>query len=80
SLDLPPDQLGKQLIALLDFNLKISKPMITDLVTVQAQMEGQTDVKAVADQAAATSDMVSSMAVGTQLATLDGNNIVSKLH
>ena len=28
----------------------------------------------------ATSDMVSSMAVGTQLATLQGENIVSKLH
>lgn len=80
SLDLPPDQLGKQMIALLDFNLKISKPMITDLVTVQAQVEGQTDIKVVADQATATSDMVSSMAVGTQMATLDGNNIVSKLH
>ena len=31
-------------------------------------------------QALATSDMVSSMAVGTQLATLQGENIVSKLH
>ncbi|POA20954.1 DUF945 domain-containing protein [Pseudomonas sp. FW300-N1A1] len=80
SMDLPEDQLVRQLIALLDFNLHISKPMITDLVSVQAQLEGQTDAKAIAEQATATSDMVSGMAVGTQLATLDGNNIVSKLH
>ncbi len=80
SLDLPVDQLVLQLIALLDLNLQVSKPMITDLVSLQALAEGQTDAKAIAEQALATSDMVSSMAVGTQLATLSGDNIVSKLH
>lgn len=80
SLDLPVDQLVLQLIALLDLNVQVSKPMITDLVSLQALAEGQTDAKAIAEQALATSDMVSSMAVGTQLATLQGDNIVSKLH
>lgn len=79
SMDLPPDELGRQLLALLEFNVKVSKPMLVDLATVQAQMEGQTDAKLIADQALATSDMFSAMAVGTQLATLEGNDVVTKL-
>ncbi|MHC8392143.1 YdgA family protein [Pseudomonas sp. LB3P93] len=80
SMDLPPDQLTQQLIALLDFNLKVSKPMLVDLLTVQSEIDGQTDVKLVADQATATADMFSSMAVGTQFAKLEGNDIVTHLH
>lgn len=80
SMDLPPDQLVKQLIALLDFNLKVSKPMLVDLLTVQGQIDGQTDAKLIADQATATADMFGGMAVGTQFAKLDGNDIVTKLH
>jgi uncharacterized protein YdgA (DUF945 family) len=80
SMDLPPDQLVKQLIALLDFNVLVSKPMLVDVLTVQSQIDGQTDAKLIADQASATADMFSSMAVGTQLAKLDGNNVVTKLH
>ena len=79
SMDLPPDELGRQLLALLELNVKVSKPMLADLATLQAQMEGQTDAKLIADQATATSDMFSAMAVGTQLATLEGNDVVSKL-
>ncbi|WHS60272.1 YdgA family protein [Pseudomonas sp. G2-4] len=80
SMDLPPDELGRQLLALLDFNLKVSKPMLVDLMTVQAQMEGQTDAKLIADQATATSDMFGAMAVGTELAKLEGSDVVTKLH
>jgi uncharacterized protein YdgA (DUF945 family) len=80
SIDLPADQLAKQLVALLDFNLQVSKPMLVDVLTVQSQLDGQTDAKLIADQATATADMFSSMAVGSQLAKLDGNNIVTKLH
>lgn len=80
SMDQPTDQMVRELIALLDVNLQVSKPMITDLVSAQALAEGQTDAKAIAEEALATGDMFSSMAVGTQLATLEGNNIVSKLH
>jgi uncharacterized protein YdgA (DUF945 family) len=80
SIDLPADQLVRQLIALLDVNLQVSKPMIVDVLTVQSQIDGQTDAKLIADQATATADMVSGMAVGSQLAKLEGNNIVAKLH
>jgi uncharacterized protein YdgA (DUF945 family) len=80
SMDLPPDELGRQLLALLDFKVKVSKPMLVDLLTVQAQMEGQTDAKLIADQATATSDMFSAMAVGTELAKLEGNDVVTNLH
>ena len=80
AIDLPTDQLVRQLIALLDFNLKVSKPMLVDVLTVQSQIDGQTDAKLIADQATATADMFSSMAVGSQLAKLDVNDIVTKLH
>ncbi|MGZ7458854.1 YdgA family protein [Pseudomonas sp. Ma2-10] len=80
SMDLPPDQLTQQLIALLDVNVQISKPMLVDLLSVQSQIDGQTDAKLIADQATATADMFGSMAVGTQLAKLEGNNIVATLH
>jgi uncharacterized protein YdgA (DUF945 family) len=53
--------------------------MISDVASVQAQMEGQTDAKMIADQATMASEMVGSLATGTQLAILEGNNIVSKL-
>jgi uncharacterized protein YdgA (DUF945 family) len=79
SMDLPPVEAAKQLIALLDFNLLLSKSMISDVASVQAQMEGQTDAKMIADQATMASEMVGSLATGTQLAILEGNNIVSKL-
>ncbi|MHC8359018.1 YdgA family protein [Pseudomonas sp. LS2P72] len=80
SMDLPPDQLTQQLIALLDVNVKVSKPMLVDLLSVQSQIDGQTDAKLIADQATATADMFGGMAVGTQLAKLEGNDIVAKLH
>lgn len=80
SMDLPPDQLTQQLIALLDVNVQVSKPMLVDLLSVQGQLGGQADAKVIADQATATADMFGAIAVGTQLAKLDGTNIVSKLH
>ncbi|MFW9082686.1 YdgA family protein [Pseudomonas sp. P2757] len=80
SMDLPPDQLTRQLIALLDINVQVSKPMMVDLLSVQAQVDGQTDPKTIVEQATATADMFAGMAVGTQLATLDGTNVSTKLH
>ncbi|MBX9406445.1 YdgA family protein [Pseudomonas baetica] len=80
SMDLPPDQLARQLIALLDLNVTVSKPMLVDLLSVQAQLDGQTDAKAIVDGASGTADMFSAMAVGSQLATVDGTNVVTKLH
>ena len=80
SMDLPPDQLGKQLIALLDLNIQVSKPMLVDLLSVQAQLDGQTDAKAIVDQSKEAADMFAGMAVGSQLAVADGTNVVTKLH
>ncbi len=80
SMELPPVELGKQMIALLDANLTLSKPMIADVSALQAQLGGVTDPKAIEQQSQMAAEMVSGMAVGTQLATLVGSDVVSKLH
>ncbi|MBE8601887.1 YdgA family protein [Pseudomonas cyclaminis] len=80
SMELPPVELGKQMIALLDANLTMSKPMIADVSALQAQLGGLTDPKAIEQQSQMAAEMVSGMAVGTQLATLVGSDVVSKLH
>ncbi|MBF6028408.1 YdgA family protein [Pseudomonas sp. P115] len=80
SMELPPVELGKQMIALLDANLTLSKPMIADVSALQAQIGGLTDPKAIEQQSQMAAEMVSGMAVGTQLATLVGSDVVSKLH
>ena len=80
SMELPPVELGKQVIALLDANLTLSKPMIGDVAALQAQVGGVTDPKAIEQQSQMAAEMVSGMAIGTQLATLVGTDVVSKLH
>ncbi|MCP1513874.1 YdgA family protein [Pseudomonas rhodesiae] len=80
SMELPPVELGKQMVSLLDANLTLSKPMIADVSALQAQAVGLTDPKAIEQQAQMAAEMVSGTAVGAQLATLVGNDVVSKLH
>jgi uncharacterized protein YdgA (DUF945 family) len=80
SMELPPVELGKQMISLLDTNLTLSKPMISDVAALQAQVGGVTDPKAIEQQSQMAAEMVSGVAVGTQLATLVGTDVVSKLH
>ncbi|PZP02324.1 Uncharacterized conserved protein YdgA, DUF945 family [Pseudomonas sp. NFPP10] len=80
SLELPPAELGKQLVSQLDAKLSLSKPMVADIAALQAQAEGQTDAKLIAEQSAATAEMLSAMALSTQLAKLEGNDVVSALH
>ncbi|WP_397457702.1 YdgA family protein [Pseudomonas asplenii] len=80
STQLPPLELGKQLVSQLDAKLSLSKPMIADLAGVQAQLEGQTDPKQIAQQASMASEMAGTMAVSTEMATIEGTDIVSKLH
>lgn len=80
SMELPPMELGKQIIALLDANLSLSKPMIADVAALQAQLAGVTAPEAIEQQSQMASEMVSGVAVGTQLATLVGSDVVSKLH
>ncbi|WP_025131714.1 YdgA family protein [Pseudomonas sp. PH1b] len=80
NLELPPAELGKQLISQLDAKLSLSKPMVADIAAMQAQAEGQTDAKLIAEQSAATAEMLSAMALATQLAKLEGSDVVSSLH
>lgn len=80
SFDLPPDQLGKQLISQLKGELSVSKPMVGDLATLQALLDGQTDAQAIAQQSSQAGEMVGMMAVQSGMATVKGNDVVSSLH
>ena len=80
SFDLPPDQLSKQLITEVKSKLTLSKPMIGDLATLQALLDGQTDAQAIAMQSGQAGEMVGMMALQSGLATVQGNDVVSSLH
>jgi len=80
SFDLPPDQLSKQLITEVKSKLSLSKPMIGDLATLQALLEGQTDAQAIAAQSSQAGEMVGMMALQSGMATVQGNDVVSSLH
>ncbi|MEC4878697.1 YdgA family protein [Pseudomonas sp. NC26] len=80
SFDLPPDQLSKQLITQVNSKLSLSKPMIGDLATLQALLEGQTDAQAIAMQSSQAGEMVGLMALQSGMATVQGNDVVSSLH
>ncbi|HSC84832.1 MAG TPA: YdgA family protein [Pseudomonas sp.] len=80
SFELPAPELAKQLITQLDAKVLVSKAMITDVVGVQAAIAGETDQDAIAQQASMMGEMAGSMAVATELATLQGEDIVSNLH
>ena len=80
SFELPPEQLAKQLIAQLDAKVSVSKAMIGDVIGLQATIGGETDKEAVAQQASMMTEMASGMALSTELAKLEGDNIVTSLH
>ncbi|MCR4510000.1 YdgA family protein [Pseudomonas sp. 32.2.56] len=80
SFDLPAPELVKQLIAQLDAKLRVSKAMITDVIGVQAAIAGETDKEAIAQQAAMVGEMASGMAVASEFAVLQGEDISSSLH
>jgi uncharacterized protein YdgA (DUF945 family) len=80
SFELPPPELAKQLISQLDAKIVVSKAMITDVVGLQATFAGETDKEAVAQSAAMMTEMASGMALSTELAKLEGDNIVTSLH
>jgi len=79
SFDLPAPELAKQLIAQLDAKLLVSKAMIADVIGVQATLAGETDKEAIAQQAAMVGDMASGMAVASELAVVQGEDISSSL-
>ncbi|RMQ51198.1 hypothetical protein ALQ04_01366 [Pseudomonas cichorii] len=80
----PLDQAGSdaaiKAVEQLKARVVLSKPMVNDVATLQAVFDGQTDANAIAEQAAAASDMLSAMAEMLQLAKVEGSNIVSDLH
>jgi len=80
TLDQPSEGLGKKVIGLLDANVTLSKPMLMDLASAQAHLQGQTDKDAVALQAKNVSDSISGMAVMSQLGKVEGDNVTSRLH
>ncbi|MFK3773480.1 YdgA family protein [Pseudomonas sp. NPDC089406] len=79
SFDLPPDQLGKQLVSRLHSKLSVSKPMIGDLATLQALLGGETDAQAIAQQSSQAGEMVGMMALQSGMATVQGNDVVTSL-
>ncbi|ARU87622.1 YdgA family protein [Pseudomonas sp. M30-35] len=78
--ELPLSERVKQTIAQLDAKLSVSKEVIADGVRAQAIFTGETDSKAIEDQAAMFTEMASGMALGTGLLTLEGENLQSSLH
>jgi uncharacterized protein YdgA (DUF945 family) len=80
SLDQPANVIAMKTLGEINAKVVLSKPMIRDLATQQAIRDGQTDLKLIAEQATAASDMASAMAEMMQLAKVDGDNIVSNLH
>ncbi|MCE1114222.1 MULTISPECIES: YdgA family protein [Pseudomonas] len=79
SFDLPPEQLGKQLVSRLHSKLSVSKPMVGDLATLQALLGGETDAQAIAQQSNQAGEMVGMMAVQSGMATVQGNDVISSL-
>ncbi|WP_194790167.1 YdgA family protein [Pseudomonas sp. UFMG81] len=79
SFDLPPDQLGKQLVSRLNSKLSVSKPMVGDLATLQALLDGETDAQAIAQQSSQAGEMVGLMAVQSGMGTVQGTDVVSSL-
>jgi uncharacterized protein YdgA (DUF945 family) len=80
SFDLSAFELGKQLIVQLDAKLQVSKAMLGDVIGVQARLAGETDQEAIAQQAVMVGEMASGMAVASELAIVQGENISSSLH
>jgi uncharacterized protein YdgA (DUF945 family) len=77
AFDLPPDVLAMQTIASLEAHLQVSKSMIKDVVMSQAALDPSADPAMAKQQAEQMSEMAGMMAVGTQMAAVDGDNIVA---
>lgn len=80
SFELPLAELAKQMIVQLDSKLSVAKPMIGDGVRAQAMIAGETDAKAIEDQALMLTEVGSQLALGTGLVKQDGDTLQSSLH
>jgi uncharacterized protein YdgA (DUF945 family) len=79
AFDLPPEALAMQSIASLDAHLQVSKPMLKDVLMSQAALDPSADPVASKQQAEQVAEMAGMMAVGTQMAVVDGNNITASI-
>ncbi|WP_028943099.1 YdgA family protein [Pseudomonas vranovensis] len=80
SLELPQDELYRQMITQVQSKLQLSKPMIGDLAALQARLQGQSEAQIQAQQVAQTGEMVGMIALQSQMATVQGNDILSSVH
>ena len=80
SLELPSAELYKQMISQVQSTLQFSKPMVGDLATLQARLQGQSDAQVLAQQASQAGEMVAMIAQQSQMATVQGNDILANLH
>ncbi|MDB6051532.1 MAG: hypothetical protein JWR17_4278 [Pseudomonas sp.] len=80
ALDQPLPDLVNKMLTQLDARLLVSKPMIKDLATQLAAINGQTDPQIIEQQAQGASETVGGVAVMSQLAKVEGDNVVSNLH
>ncbi|HTO18475.1 MAG TPA: YdgA family protein [Pseudomonas sp.] len=76
---LPPEALIQQLISRLNLQLDVPKASIRDLVGYQALLDASLDPQAVAMEAEMMAEMAADMAVTTELATLQGDSIQTRL-
>lgn len=66
-------------IASLYVDLKLSKPMLADLLSIQAQLAGTTAPEGTPQLAEAGSEMIFLKAVDTGLANIEGNTLLASL-
>ncbi|MFE1817216.1 DUF945 family protein, partial [Metapseudomonas otitidis] len=57
-----------------------SKPMLGDLATLQALLDGQTDAQAIAMQSRQAGEMVGMMALQSGMGTVQGDDVISSLN
>ncbi|WP_165664217.1 YdgA family protein [Metapseudomonas otitidis] len=80
SFEQSPDQVAREIVTGLDMELSLSKPMISDIVSLKAALDGEEDQELIAQQASMTTEMASGMLLSTNLVALEGETIRSSLH
>lgn len=80
TFDQAPADLYKKMVSDFKAEVLLNKPMVADLVMLQAQAQGLTDPAALARQGQGTADGLAGMAQVFGLAKIEGENIVSRLH
>jgi uncharacterized protein YdgA (DUF945 family) len=79
AFDLPPEALAMQTIASVEAHLQVSKPMLKDVLMSQAALDPSADPTVAKQQAGQMAEMAAMLAVGTQMATVAGDNIITSI-